>query len=165
MSEKVITIDELTKRLDSERQSGKKIVTTNGVFDLLSAPHVFFLEEAKKQGDILVVGINSDESVQRCKDPKRPIVPEDQRALLVASLACVDHVFLFEDDDPRAWLPVIRPDAHVNSEEYTEKCIEADVVKEIGAELVLLPRRLHPDHDDFLSTSDIIDTIRDRYSS
>jgi len=158
-AEKIVGIDRAVALADEARKAGQRIVTTNGVFDLFSLPHLILLEAAKARGDLLFVGINSDASVHALKGPNRPIVPEGERARIVAGLACVDTVFLFDDADPRPWLQKIRPHVHVNSAEYGKTCVEAAVLKEIGAELVLLPRSTS-----FRSTSDIIDLIRHQSS-
>ncbi len=133
------------------RKSGKRIVTTNGAFDLLHPGHRFLLEEAKAQGDVLIVGVNSDASVRGSKGPGRPVELQDIRARKVAAYA--DAVFVFDDPDPRPWLPSIRPDMHVNAETYGRDCIEAPVLREIGATLVLVPVR-----KELGSTSEILRT-------
>ncbi len=138
-------------------QDGKKVVTVNGVFDLFSVAHLLLLEAARVQGDVLIVGVNSDRSVRALKGESRPIVPGEERARVVAGLRCVDAVFLFDDLDPRPWLRRIRPQVHVNSSEYGEECIEAQTLREIGASLVLCPR-----HTEYRSTSDVIELIRSR---
>lgn len=137
----------------AERASGKTVVTTNGTFDLLHAGHQFLLSEARKHGDILIVGVNSDASVRRYKGPDRPAEPEAVRAEKVAAFA--DVVFIFGDDDPRPWLPLIHPDVHVNAESYGKECVEAPVLKEIGALLVLVPAR-----PDLGSTTEILRSRR-----
>lgn len=156
----ILTLPEAVDLAARFRQEGKSIVTTNGVFDMLAVPHLRLLEAARREGDVLFVGINSDISVRALKGDRRPIVPEGERAELVRGLRCVDAVFLFNESDPRAWLRKIRPHVHVNSAEYTEACIEAPLLKEIGARLVLTPR-----DTEHLSTSDVIKTIQHRYCS
>lgn len=156
----ILTLLEAADLAIQFRQQGKRVVTTNGAFDILSIPHLRLLEAARGEGDVLLVGVNSDASVRALKGEKRPIVPEQERAALVVGLRYVDAVFLFDETDPRAWLPQIRPDVHVNSAEYTAQCIEAPVLQEIGARLVLVPR-----DTEHLSTSDVIQAIRDRYCS
>lgn len=136
---------------DARRRDGKTIVTTNGAFDLLHAGHIFLLEETRKHGDILIVGVNSDASVRRCKGKTRPIEREDMRAQRVAKHA--DAVFIFDQDDPRSWLPIIRPNVHANAEIYGEHCIEAPVLREINARLVLIPIR-----PELGSTTEILQT-------
>ncbi len=136
------------------RADGRTVVTTNGAFDLLSAAHVRLLRRAKDEGDVLIVGVNSDLSVRTLKGDRRPIVPGAQRAEIIAALSCVDAVFLFNDLDPRRWLLLLQPDVHVNSAEYGENCVESPVLREIGARLVLVPRST-----DVLSTSDYVAKI------
>ncbi len=136
---KVLSIADAAALSESSRKKGMTVVTTNGSFDLLHAGHRFLLAEARKQGDVLLVGVNSDASVKRYKGKDRPIESQDIRAAKVARHA--DAVFIFDDDDPRAWLKTIRPDVHVNAETYGKDCIEAPVVQEIGAQLVLIPVR------------------------
>ncbi len=156
---RILTIDQAAVMSTDAQKSGKKVVTTNGTFDLLSVAHVRLLEAAKKEGDILIVGVNSDASVKALKGNDRPVVSEEERATLVASLRAVDAVFLFDDADPRVWLSVIKPDVHVNSEEYGKECVEAETVREIGAKLVLAPRAT-----EIKSTSKRIEDIVQRFS-
>lgn len=137
MQGRVLPLAELLPLVEHWRKKGKTIVTTNGTFDLLHKGHLFLLEECRKQGDILIVGINSNASVKRYKGQDRPIEDEKIRAQNVSAYA--DAVFIFEDDDPREWLKSIRPDVHCNAATYGEGCIEAPVVKEIGARLHLVP--------------------------
>jgi rfaE bifunctional protein nucleotidyltransferase chain/domain len=125
--------------VQEQRGKGRTVVTTNGAFDLLHPGHVFLLSEARRQGDVLIVGVNSDVSVKRYKGAGRPIEPQDARGAKVAAYA--DRVFIFDDDDPRAWLRELRPDVHVNASTYGEECVEAPVLREIGARLVLVPVR------------------------
>ncbi|TSC58895.1 MAG: rfaE bifunctional protein [Candidatus Peregrinibacteria bacterium Greene0416_19] len=133
----VMTMEQAVAYAERSRVDGKKIVTTNGAFDLLHPGHLFLLEQARMQGDVLIVGVNSDASVRRYKGPDRPIEQEAVRALKVAAHA--DAVFIFDDDDPRPWLPKIRPHVHANASTYGNDSIEAPVLKEIAASLVLVP--------------------------
>jgi len=149
---KIKSEQEIIKIADKLRQNGKKIVTTNGSFDIFHYGHVKLFEEAKKQGDILIVGINSDKSVREYKGPDRPINPEKARAGVIAALESVDYVFIFDDAIPNRWLLKIKPFVHCNSSEYGENCVESPALKEIGARLHLINR----DPDDNLSTTDII---------
>jgi len=149
MTKGVQSLAEVVAFVQEQRAQGKTIVTTNGTFDLFHPGHLFLLEEAKKQGDVLIVGVNSDVSVKRYKGEDRPVEAEDTRAAKVAVHA--DAVFIFDDDDPREWLKEVRPDVHVNAEIYGEECIEKPVLDEIGAKLVLVPI-----NKEFGSTSEII---------
>src|SRR5450755_1486001 len=109
---------ELAAILDEHRARGEKIVSTNGVFDLLHVGHVRYLQAARSLGDLLVVGVNSDESVRRIKGPTRPFNPEDERAELLAALACVEYVIVFDEATPAALLEVVRPDIHAKGGDY-----------------------------------------------
>lgn len=150
MTGSVLSLTDAATFARAARQKGKTIVTTNGTFDLFHTGHRFLLEEARRHGDILIVGINSDASVRRYKGEGRPIEKELLRARKVAEHA--DAVFLFDDDDPRPWLRVILPDVHVNAETYGEDCIEAETLRQIGAKLVLVPIR-----PELGSTSEMLD--------
>jgi rfaE bifunctional protein nucleotidyltransferase chain/domain len=137
MSGKILSIEEAITFAERMRDEGRTIVTTNGAFDLFHDGHKFLLTEAAKLGDVLIVGVNSDASVRGYKGPNRPIDPQQKRAEHVAQYA--DAVFIFDDADPRPWLPLIEPDVHANAETYGKRCIEADVLDEIGAQLALIP--------------------------
>lgn len=150
----VDTLEELVKIRDILRHEGKKVVTTNGVFDILHAGHVKALRESKEQGDVLIVGINSDACVKRLKGDSRPLVSENDRAYMLDALDCVDYVFMFDEDDPREFLNALKPDVHTNSEEYGEDCIEAEVVKENGGKIYLIKKIPG------LSTSELIEKIK-----
>lgn len=117
------------------RQDGKTLATLNGSFDLLHAGHLEILFQASKQADVLLVLLNTDQSIQQYKSPLRPIIPLTYRLRMMAALAMVDYVTWFAETDPRALLSRIRPDVHVNGAEYGENCIEADVVKSGGGRL------------------------------
>jgi len=135
------------------RTLGKRIVTINGTFDVLHAGHLHILREARQQGDVLVVGLNSDSSVRANKGPKRPLVPQAQRAEMLLALRYVDYVHIFDEQVPMAFIAAVRPDVHVNGAEYGEGCVEAEVVREIGARLHLV-RRI-----DGLSSSGVIERL------
>ena len=122
------------------RANGRRIVTINGSFDVLHAGHLYILEEARRQGDVLIVGLNSDASVRAYKGPSRPVVGQDDRARLLLGLRCVDYVHVFDETDPIAFLEAVRPDVHVNGAEYGEECIEAPTVKKHGGRLHLVGR-------------------------
>ena len=116
------------------RREGKRVVFTNGCFDLLHVGHVTYLEEAATLGDVLVVAINSDASVRRLgKGPDRPFVAERDCAAMLAALGCVDHVLVFEDDTPHRLLDAIRPDVLVKGGTYTvEQVVGREVVERYG---------------------------------
>ncbi|MCF7851854.1 MAG: adenylyltransferase/cytidyltransferase family protein [Simkaniaceae bacterium] len=151
--QKVIHPDKIIEHVRGLKANGHRIVTLNGSFDLLHAGHLFILYEAKRQGDLLCVALNSDASIQAYKSPDRPIISLKERMQMMAALEVVDLVTWFDELDPREILKKIRPDVHVNGAEYTENCIEAECVREIGARLHLAPRI------PALSTSDIIKKI------
>lgn len=122
------------------RARGKRIVTVNGSFDVLHNGHLFILSEARKQGDVLIVGLNSDASVRGHKGPSRPVVSERQRAEMLLALRTVDYVHIFNEPDPIAFVEQVRPDVHVNGAEYGEDCIERDAVVAGGGRLHLVRR-------------------------
>jgi D-beta-D-heptose 7-phosphate kinase/D-beta-D-heptose 1-phosphate adenosyltransferase len=122
------------------RAKGKRLVTVNGSFDVLHAGHLYILELARRQGDVLIVGLNSDASVRAYKGPTRPIVSERQRAEMLLALRVVDYVHIFDEPDPIAFLSEINPDVHVNGAEYGENCIERDTVVANGGKLHLVDR-------------------------
>ena len=155
--EKIRSEEELTRISTELRAQGRTVVTTNGSFDIFHYGHVKLFDEAKRQGDILIVGINSDASVRAYKGrPDRPINPENARAGVIAALQAVDYVFLFDDLTPNRWLKQIAPLVHCNSSEYGEDCVERPTLDALGARLHLVPRN----PDDGLSTSEIIRKIR-----
>lgn len=118
----------------------QKIVFTNGCFDVLHFGHVHYLLEAKKLGDILVVGLNSDDSVRRLKGPTRPINGEKERAFVLASLAFVDYITLFEEDTPENLIKVVQPDVLVKGGDYTiDQIVGADFVMQNGGTVTTIP--------------------------
>ena len=137
--------NDLLQQLAPQRSAGRSVVFTNGCFDLLHVGHLRTLEWARAQGDLLVVGLNSDASVRRLKGRSRPIVPQDDRAELLAGFGCVDHVVIFEQDSPVELLEQLRPDVHVKGGDYrVEDLPEAAVVQRHGGRVVisgLLPGR------------------------
>lgn len=132
--------ESLAALLDEERRRGKSVVFTNGVFDILHAGHVFFLREARRLGDILVVAINSDSSARRLKGEHRPINGERDRAALVGALDGVDHVIIFDQETPEAMIRLLKPDIHVKGGDYArEELPEAEAVRETGGRVVIVP--------------------------
>jgi len=135
----VVSAEEITKIADELRAQGKKIVTTNGCFDILHTGHVQVLQEAKKLGDILIVCINSDDSVKQNKGDKRPLNNEKDRAELISALECVDYTVIFDEKEPSAILFAIKPNVHTKATDYTpEKIIEKKVVEQNGGEVRIL---------------------------
>jgi D-glycero-beta-D-manno-heptose 1-phosphate adenylyltransferase len=151
---KIVSPDKVEALARKLREEGKRIATLNGSFDLLHAGHLQILFEASQVADVLIVGLNSDDSIKRYKSPERPIIPLEYRLEIMAALAFVDFVTWFEETDPRELLKKIRPDIHVNGSEYGEDCIEACVVHKGGGKIHLVPRIPS------LSTSEIIERIR-----
>lgn len=130
--EKIIPLQDLPPLVSRLKQKGKTIATLNGSFDLLHAGHLYIIEEASKQADILIVGLNSDASIQQYKDPSRPIIPLEYRLHMVAALQWVDYVTSFEETTPHHLLSLIRPTVHVNGAEYAPRCVEQDTVEQFG---------------------------------
>ena len=131
MSNKILPLDELKEIVAELKADGEKIVFTNGCFDLLHIGHIRYLKEAKKLGDILIVGLNSDASVRRLK-PQRPLNEESQRAEVLASLEMVDFVILFSEDTPYELIKSIRPDVLVKGGDWKkEDIIGSDIVAEV----------------------------------
>lgn len=122
------------------RRQGKRIVFTNGCFDLLHSGHVRYLETARELGDVLIVGVNSDAGVRRLKGPQRPIVLEADRCIVLAGLACVDVVVLFDQETPYELIELIRPDVLVKGGDWAiAEIVGADIVLERGGRVLSLP--------------------------
>ncbi|MCP4352431.1 MAG: D-glycero-beta-D-manno-heptose 1-phosphate adenylyltransferase [Desulfobacterales bacterium] len=151
---KISDLDNLVQNLNTIRKPGKRIVFTNGCFDILHAGHVRYLTEAKSKGDILVVGLNSDKSVRIIKGEKRPVVCQDQRAEVLAGLWCVDCITVFDEPDPLKLIQTIKPDIIVKGADWAEEdIIGADFVKANGGKVERIS--VVPD----ISTSRIIQNI------
>ncbi len=150
---KWIEPEHLVQKVEKLKSQGKTITTLNGSFDLLHAGHLHIIYQASLQGDVLIVALNTDSSIQKYKSPKRPIISLPNRARMMAALGFVDYVTCFDETDPRAILEKIRPHVHVNGAEYGADCIEAEVVKRHGGKIHIVP--LVPG----LSTSNIIKKI------
>jgi D-beta-D-heptose 7-phosphate kinase/D-beta-D-heptose 1-phosphate adenosyltransferase len=156
---KISTVDGLRPRLNRTRQAGRKIVFTNGCFDILHAGHVRYLAAARAEGDLLIVGLNSDESVRSIKGARRPIVPQDQRALVLAGLGFVDYVVVFDEPDPLQLIQALAPNVLIKGEDWTEEnIIGGDFVKSRGGKVVRIK------FADDVSTSGIIERIVARYA-
>lgn len=137
---RVLALEALLARIMPERAAGRRIVFTNGCFDLLHAGHAELLEQAAALGDILIVGLNTDASVRRLKGPGRPILPERERALLLASLRAVDYVVLFDEETPLNVITALLPDVLVKGEDYRiEEVVGREVVESHGGQVVRLP--------------------------
>jgi D-glycero-beta-D-manno-heptose 1-phosphate adenylyltransferase len=156
--EKILSRDGLHAVLDEHRRSGRKIVFANGVFDLLHAGHVRYLQSARAEGDLLVVGINSDSSTRRLKGEERPILTERGRASLVAALAAVDYVVIFDEPDVNSLLRELQPDVHAKGTDYTPDTVpERELARLLGIRVAIVgdPKR----H----STRDLLARVRRRH--
>jgi D-beta-D-heptose 7-phosphate kinase/D-beta-D-heptose 1-phosphate adenosyltransferase len=138
------------------RSQGRRIVTLNGSFDILHAGHLHFIREARKQGDVLLVGVNSDASVRSNKGPSRPFVGQEDRARMLLALRDVDYVHVFDEPTPMTFLELIRPDVHVNGSEYGADCIEAPTVRAHGGRVHIVEKVPG------LSTSELVARIQSR---
>lgn len=155
---KIASRPEAVKRVKRWQQTGRRTVFTNGCFDILHQGHVRYLHAARKLGDALVVGINSDESIRRLKGEKRPILPQAERAELIASLECVDLVVVFPEDDPGKLIAALKPKILVKGADWSkDKIIGRDVVIKNGGRVVTVPLV------EGRSTSSIIETVLQRY--
>ena len=153
--EKILPISDLLDEVAARRQTGQKMVFTNGCFDLLHAGHVSYLFEARRLGDFLVVGLNSDRSLRRLKGPARPIIPQEERALVLAALSCVNYVVIFDEDTPQSLIEALSPEVLVKGEDWPEEeIVGAGWVKSCGGKVVRLPFRYA------VSTSEIIKRIK-----
>ena len=158
MVKKILAIEDVAQKANTLRRAGKRLVFTNGCFDILHAGHIRYLAAARSKGDILVVGLNSDESVKIIKDEHRPIMNQEQRAEILAGLWCVDYIIIFNAPDPLKLIEAIMPDVLVKGADWREQdIIGADVVKAGGGEVVRVS--VVPD----ISTSRIIERIVKRY--
>lgn len=153
MNPKIKKFSELVEIVKKLKKEDKKIVTTNGSFDLVHAGHIAFLYKAKEQGDILIVGLNSDSSIKQYKSKDRPIISQKDRAELMAALEMVDYVFIFDETTPVKFISILKPDVHANAAQYGKECIEANAVKEAGGKLYLVPTLVD------VSTTKIINKI------
>jgi D-beta-D-heptose 7-phosphate kinase / D-beta-D-heptose 1-phosphate adenosyltransferase len=155
---KVRTLEPLLRELASHRAAGKKIVFTNGCFDLIHLGHVKYFQFARAQGDLLVVGLNTDESIHRLKGPKRPVVNEDDRAGVLEELESIDYLIKFDTDTPIELIKAIKPDVLVKGADYKkEQVVGWDFVESLGGAVSLAPLI------DGRSTSNVIRAILDAY--
>jgi len=136
---KVGTLDEVARQVRAARAAGRTIALANGCFDVLHAGHVRYLHGARAEGDVLVVGVNGDASVRRLKGEGRPVMPEADRAMLVAALRDVDHVVVFADDDVTTLILALRPDVHCKGTDYTPETVpEREVVRSYGGRVAIV---------------------------
>lgn len=155
---KIVSWDTLKGMVEDLHAQGKKVAITNGCFDILHVGHIRYLREAKKQGDILILALNSDKSVQAIKGPKRPIVPQEERADLLAALESVDYVTIFEEPTPAALIDYIQPDILVKGGDWeAEQLAGRETVRSRGGHVAIIPTVPGA------STTNIIDKIRSVY--
>jgi D-beta-D-heptose 7-phosphate kinase/D-beta-D-heptose 1-phosphate adenosyltransferase len=157
---KIKNRDVLASIMASERSKGKQIVFTNGCFDLLHAGHVKYLQAARRLGDLLILGLNSDASVRRLKGPKRPLIAEEERGHILAALDCIDYVCLFDEDTPLELITALKPHILVKGGDYTaDGVVGKEVVEANGGRVELIP------FVDGKSTTHIIEKILERYET
>lgn len=150
---------DMQKKVKQLQENGKKVVFTNGVFDILHIGHLTYLEEARGLGDVLIVGVNSDRSVKTNKGDKRPINPEKNRAEMLLGLKFVDFTVIFDEKTPENLLDLLKPDIHVKGGDYKKEDLpETEIVEKNGGEVKILS------FVDNISTTEIINKIIDVYS-
>ena len=156
MNSKIIKLEELSDRCDKLRSAGKRIVATNGCFDLLHVGHVRYLQSARALGDLLVVGLNSDSSVEQLKGVGRPISSDRDRAEILSALACVDVVTIFPEIRATKFLATVRPAVYVKGGDYSTETLDKEervFLEEIGATIRLIP------FQEGYSTSELLEQI------
>ncbi len=155
---KIKTLKELEKIVGKLRIEKKKVILTNGCFDVLHVGHIRYLESAKKKGDVLIVAINDDVSIKKVKDSMRPLIPQTERARIIAGLECVDFVVLFSGRDVSSVLLTLKPDIHSKGTDYTPKTVpEREVVLSYGGKVAIAgDKKKH-------ATKDLIKLILQRY--
>lgn len=140
IQKKIISKEELIKVSFREHYFNKKIVFTNGCFDILHLGHIYYLNKARSLGDILIIGLNSDASVKNLKGDMRPINQQKARAQLLAALLCTDYITIFEEDTPLELIKIVRPDILVKGGDYTpDKIAGADFVRSYGGSIQIIP--------------------------
>jgi D-beta-D-heptose 7-phosphate kinase/D-beta-D-heptose 1-phosphate adenosyltransferase len=154
-AEKILTREQAVRRRRQWKDNGKRVVFTNGCFDLLHPGHVRLLEQARALGDAVMVGVNSDASVRRLKGDARPLVPEAGRAEVLAALACVDAVTIFEEDTPRGLIAALVPDVLVKGGDWApDQIVGREEVEAAGGKVVVIP------YVEGFSTSALIERMR-----
>jgi rfaE bifunctional protein nucleotidyltransferase chain/domain len=156
--DKIHTRESLKEKIDQLRQEGKKIVFTNGCFDILHVGHTRYLKEARRAGDVLILALNSDDSVRALKGEKRPLTPEDERADVVASLESVDFVTIFHELTPLELIEYLKPDILIKGGDWKEDdVVGKESVKKWGGKVVIIPEVKGS------STTNIVEKILDVY--
>ena len=162
--DKILSRENLRERIKALRDEGKKIVFTNGCFDILHIGHVKYLEQAKGLGDILVLAINSDSSVKSIKGSLRPVVSQDERAYIMASLDMVDYVTIFDEETPLELIEYIEPDILVKGGDWSQDTVVGrELVEKRGGGVVIIPQFNETSTDLSASTTNIITKIIDAY--
>ena len=139
ISSRIVARSDLITIVEAERSEGKKIVFANGCFDVLHVGHVRYLEAAKALGDLLIVGINSDQQTRRLKGAGRPLLPQEQRAEIISSIEAVDFVTIFKEPTVEQLLLALKPDIHAKGTDYTEDSVpERDVVRSFGGRVAIV---------------------------
>lgn len=152
------SIEEIVEIRSNLRRQNKKVVFTNGVFDILHAGHVDYLNKAKAFGDVLIVGVNSDNSVKKIKGDLRPVVPQNERAFILASLKAVDYVVIFDEETPFETIKKIIPDVLIKGADWSkDKIVGADIVTENGGIVETI------NFVNNTSTTNIINTVLEKY--
>jgi D-beta-D-heptose 7-phosphate kinase/D-beta-D-heptose 1-phosphate adenosyltransferase len=158
MKEKIKEKEDLRRIIEDLKAKGRRIVFTNGCFDLLHIGHIRYLEDAKSLGDILVVGVNSDQSIRGLKGNYRPILPQEERTEILSSLGCVDYITVFDEADPLELISFLQPHILVKGGDWAKETIVGrEVVERSGGKVVILP------FVEGASTSNLIETILKRY--
>jgi D-glycero-beta-D-manno-heptose 1-phosphate adenylyltransferase len=156
---KIVSLAQAQTIRRQAKAAGRKVVFTNGVFDILHRGHVEYLEKARELGDLLIIGLNSDASVRSIKGPKRPLCPQEDRAIVLSALSCVDHIVLFDQDTPQQLIGSLIPDILVKGADYSvEQIVGSDIVLKNGGKVI--PIELTPGK----STTGLIDRIVKAYS-
>lgn len=158
--DKIIKINDVEKIIALLKMQGKKIVFTNGCFDIIHPGHVIYLSEAKKLGDVLFIGLNSDVSVKRLKGEKRPILNENERATILSFLEMVDYVCIFDEDTPYELIKLVKPDFLVKGGDWSiENIVGKDIVESYGGKVINIP------YLEGKSTTGIIERIKKVYGA
>lgn len=155
---KILSLDQLLTERERLRQAGSRVVFTNGCFDLIHPGHVNYLQEARRLGDALIVALNSDSSVRELKGERRPILNQDERAVVMAALGCVDYVTIFDEPTPREIITALLPDVLVKGGDWSvDEIVGREEVEAAGGRVSSLP------FIEGCSTSDVIERIVSRY--
>lgn len=159
MNSTIKSLEELVSIRKELKKQNKKVVFTNGCFDILHAGHVDYITKAKEKGDVLIVAVNSDSSTKRLKGDARPIVPQNERAFIISSLKPVDYVFIFEEDTPYEVIKKIVPDVLVKGADWApDKIVGKDIVEANGGKVETI------EFVNDQSTTNIIKTVLDRFN-